>query len=111
MRRYAGRPICFGYRAVHLIIRDELPIEVQVRTKLQHSWAEMIEDMSTRHRDETSLPASTSREGRARVKSLHTAWGESANAATRKMGTYLAAQYARIKGGADTTKLSSPSLT
>ena len=33
-----------GYRAVHLIIRhDEKPIEVQVRTALQHVWAEMSE--------------------------------------------------------------------
>jgi putative GTP pyrophosphokinase len=33
-----------GYRAVHLILReDHKPIEVQVRTALQHVWAEMSE--------------------------------------------------------------------
>jgi hypothetical protein len=33
-----------GYRAVHLVIFvDGLPVEVQVRTELQHSWAEVAE--------------------------------------------------------------------
>jgi putative GTP pyrophosphokinase len=33
-----------GYRAVHVIVRDSgKPIEVQVRTQLQHVWAEMSE--------------------------------------------------------------------
>ena len=36
-----------GYRAVHIIVRPNLsPIEIQVRTYLQHLWAEMSERFS-----------------------------------------------------------------
>lgn len=36
-----------GYRAVHIIIRVERkPVEVQVRTQLQHEWAELSEKLS-----------------------------------------------------------------
>ena len=37
----------YGYRAVHLIIKvDEKLIEIQVRTILQHEWAELSERFS-----------------------------------------------------------------
>jgi len=33
-----------GYRAVHVVVReDDKPIEIQLRTPLQHVWAEMCE--------------------------------------------------------------------
>ena len=36
-----------GYRAVHIIVRiDGLPIEIQVRTRLQDSWAQLSEVLS-----------------------------------------------------------------
>jgi putative GTP pyrophosphokinase len=36
-----------GYRAVHLIYNvDGSPVEVQVRTKLQHDWAELSEKLA-----------------------------------------------------------------
>jgi putative GTP pyrophosphokinase len=36
-----------GYRAVHIIVKsDELPVEIQVRTNLQHLWAELSEKLS-----------------------------------------------------------------
>lgn len=34
----------FGYRAVHLVaIKEQMRCEVQIRTRLQHTWAEVVE--------------------------------------------------------------------
>jgi ppGpp synthetase/RelA/SpoT-type nucleotidyltranferase len=38
-----------GYRAVHLIVHvDDVPVEIQVRTELQHEWAEFFEKLADR---------------------------------------------------------------
>ncbi len=38
-----------GYRAVHVVVeKDNTPVEVQVRTLLQHGWAEVSEKLSDR---------------------------------------------------------------
>jgi ppGpp synthetase/RelA/SpoT-type nucleotidyltranferase len=37
----------YGYRAVHIIVRQHgIPVEVQVRTELEHSWAQLSEKLS-----------------------------------------------------------------
>lgn len=39
-----------GYRAVHLIVRRlDLPVEIQIRTDLQHVWAELSEKLADKH--------------------------------------------------------------
>jgi ppGpp synthetase/RelA/SpoT-type nucleotidyltranferase len=38
-----------GYRAVHVIVSiDRAPVEIQVRTELQDSWAQIVEDLGDR---------------------------------------------------------------
>lgn len=49
---YVTTPKETGYRAVHLILRCEgLLVEVQLRTALQHVWAEAVEANETRSGD------------------------------------------------------------
>lgn len=39
----------FGYRAVHLVVTiEELPVEIQIRTELQNSWAQIVERLADR---------------------------------------------------------------
>lgn len=39
----------FGYRAVHLVVYvDGLPVEIQIRTELQDSWAQIVERLGDR---------------------------------------------------------------
>jgi ppGpp synthetase/RelA/SpoT-type nucleotidyltranferase len=38
-----------GYRAVHVIVFPQgIPIEIQVRTRWQHEWAELVEKLADR---------------------------------------------------------------
>lgn len=55
-----------GYRAVHVIVREgSAMIEVQVRTSLQHLWAEVSEKLS-----DTDDPAIKYGGGSALIRSL-----------------------------------------
>jgi len=39
----------FGYKAVHLVVRiDDMPVEVQIRTELQDTWAQIVERLADR---------------------------------------------------------------
>lgn len=39
----------FGYRAVHIVARlDGIPVEIQVRTEQQHTWAQTMERLGDR---------------------------------------------------------------
>ncbi len=39
----------FGYRAMHLVVYvDDLPVEIQIRTELQDSWAQIVERLADR---------------------------------------------------------------
>ena len=49
VRDYITNPRESGYRAIHVIVSyDERPIEVQLRTRLQHQWAITVERTSWR---------------------------------------------------------------
>lgn len=49
---YIKSPRKSGYRALHLkLLRDGLPIEVQLRTRRMHEWAEFVERLSMRLRE------------------------------------------------------------
>jgi hypothetical protein len=39
----------YGYRAVHLIVRiDQMPLEIQIRTQMQDTWANIVERLADR---------------------------------------------------------------
>lgn len=44
IRDYVSDPKATGYRGYHLVVRrDDLPVEVQIRTRNQHYWAVTVE--------------------------------------------------------------------
>lgn len=49
VRDYVVEPKATGYRGYHLVVRrDDLPVEVQVRTRNQHYWAVSVEGEEVR---------------------------------------------------------------
>jgi putative GTP pyrophosphokinase len=47
---YVAQPKADGYRAKHLVARkDEVLIEIQLRTEVQHMWAELVERIDRRY--------------------------------------------------------------
>lgn len=48
MRDYLQNPRSSGYRAVHILTRySDCRIEVQLRTRMQHDWAKLVEEVTT----------------------------------------------------------------
>lgn len=44
---YVSKPRQSGYRAIHAIVSHQgKPVEIQIRTKVMHDWAEMVEAFS-----------------------------------------------------------------
>ncbi|HWT06145.1 MAG TPA: hypothetical protein VN224_10345 [Xanthomonadales bacterium] len=39
----------FSYRAVHVVVNAPLPYEIQVRTTIQHNWAQLSERLADRY--------------------------------------------------------------
>jgi putative GTP pyrophosphokinase len=49
VRDYCATPKPSGYRAVHIVVEKHgVPIEIQLRTLLQHRWAMTVEDYESR---------------------------------------------------------------
>lgn len=69
----------FGYRAVHLVVRCDRLVEVQVRTQMQHLWAEFSESMAVIYGDEVKYggPIVGEPELRTRLDDLSSAIAES----------------------------------
>lgn len=48
---YVASPKSTGYRAIHVVVRrDGYPVEIQLRTLVQHEWAEAVERWAARTR-------------------------------------------------------------
>lgn len=62
-KNYLLQPKSDGYRSIHLIyqskskdlVHDKLKIEIQLRTKLQHSWATAVEIVDTFNREKLKI--------------------------------------------------------
>jgi GTP pyrophosphokinase len=39
----------YGYRAVHIVVSRPLPYEIQVRTSMEHAWAQLSERLADRY--------------------------------------------------------------
>lgn len=47
-RNYVSEPKASGYRAIHIVMtRDEHRLEVQLRTRGQQSWANLVEELAS----------------------------------------------------------------
>ncbi|MFD6813543.1 RelA/SpoT domain-containing protein [Enteractinococcus coprophilus] len=78
-RDYVATPRDSGYRSVHLIVKEpssDLKIEIQLRTRLMHDWADLVESFSRIMSEDFKQSGSHIVQEFMKLQSTFSAWQE-----------------------------------